>query len=393
MPVPDAIPFSSLERADLLVDAIYRGGESADISADPLAKLLPCGNQGGFRISRDGKGRCRMAVLYTSRQDPDWPDSLDPESGLFTYYGDNKTPGARLHETPRGGNELLRVAFDSIHASPHRRDVVPPFFIFAKAGTGRDVQFLGIAVPGAADVQPSADLVALWRTAGGQRFQNYRAVLTVRDVDVIPRSWIDAIMAGAPLGASCPLAFAKWIRTGKYRPLRAPRNIHHRDKAAQLPQSAAGRAIITAIYEHFKEDPYGFERCAAKLWQMLAGDSAAGWEVTRPSRDGGRDAIGQYSIGPRSDPVHLDFALEAKCYGLDVGVGVRATSRLISRLRHRQFGVLVTTSFVNQQAYKEIRDDGHPVVILCATDIVDVLAHHGISTVAAARAWLEREFG
>jgi hypothetical protein len=30
---------------------------------------------------------------------------------------------------------------------------------------------------------------------------------------------------------------------------------------------------------------------------------------------GGWDAIGDYLIGPPSDPVAVEFALEAKCYG------------------------------------------------------------------------------
>ena len=30
--------------------------------------------------------------------------------------------------------------------------------------------------------------------------------------------------------------------------------------------------------------------------------------------DGGRDAIGRYRVGPLSDPVEMEFALEAKCY-------------------------------------------------------------------------------
>jgi hypothetical protein len=77
--------------------------------------------------------------------------------------------------------------------------------------------------------------------------------------------------------------------------------------------------------------------------------------VTRPSVDGGRDAIGKYRVGPISDPISLDFALEAKCYGPNNGVGVKELSRLISRLRHREFGILVTTSFVSQQAYQELR--------------------------------------
>jgi Restriction endonuclease len=40
-------------------------------------------------------------------------------------------------------------------------------------------------------------------------------------------------------------------------------------------------------------------------------------------------------------------------------VGVKELARLISRIKHREFGVLVTTSYVNEQAYREVRDDGH----------------------------------
>jgi Restriction endonuclease len=63
------------------------------------------------------------------------------------------------------------------------------------------------------------------------------------------------------------------------------------------------------------------------------------------------------------DPVYAEFSLEAKCYqpGFDGKVvntiGVREVSRLISRIRHRQFGVLVTTSVVAPQAYEEVRED------------------------------------
>ncbi|MER6595223.1 hypothetical protein ABT214_25930, partial [Micromonospora purpureochromogenes] len=32
---------------------------------------------------------------------PDWPDALDEQTGAFTYYGDNKQPGAELR-TPSG---------------------------------------------------------------------------------------------------------------------------------------------------------------------------------------------------------------------------------------------------------------------------------------------------
>jgi hypothetical protein len=67
-------------------------------------------------------------------------------------------------------------------------------------------------------------------------------------------------------------------------------------------------------------------------------------------------------------------------------------SRLISRLRHRQFGVLVTTSYLAPQAYEELREDDHPVVVISARDIVEILKRQGIGTLPETEAWLRREF-
>jgi len=99
----------------------------------------------------------------------------------------------------------------------------------------------------------------------------------------------------------------------------------------------------------------------------------ASLDLTRPSRDGGRDGVGKYRIGTDAASILVDFALEAKYYSVSNSVGVREMSRLISRLRHRQFGVLVTTSYVDAQAYKEIKEDLHPIVVICAADIADIL--------------------
>jgi hypothetical protein len=35
------------------------------------------------------------------------------------------------------------------------------------------------------------------------------------------------------------------------------------------------------------------------------------------------------------------------------GAGVKETSRLTSQLRHREFGVFVTTGYISRQAYGE----------------------------------------
>src|SRR3954451_8227845 len=100
-------PFSGLVTADLVVDAVYEGGTKGNTSDDVLGKLIPgAGNQGGFRAlgSRDAP---RLVILYSSMDDPDWPDFIDVYTGVFTYFGDNKKPGHDLHETSRGGNKLL----------------------------------------------------------------------------------------------------------------------------------------------------------------------------------------------------------------------------------------------------------------------------------------------
>jgi hypothetical protein len=79
-----------------------------------------------------------------------------------------------------------------------------------------------------------------------------------------------------------------------------------------------------------------------------------------------------------NNPLRFDCAMEAKCYGPTHGVGVREMSRLISRMKHRQFGALVTTSYVNKQAYTEVKEDQHPILILTAANIAYALRTKGI---------------
>src|SRR5205085_4739116 len=134
-----------------------------------------------------------------------------------------------------------------------------------------------------------------------------------------------------------------------------------------------------AIVSHFADEPTAFEPCAVKVWQMMA-RAASGVVITRAVVDGGRDAIGSYVLGPADDRVKLTFSLEAKCYAPTTRVGVRDVARLISRIRHREFGVLVTTSVVDKQAYEEISSDQHPVVIICGWDIVETLRERGYTT-------------
>jgi hypothetical protein len=118
----------------------------------------------------------------------------------------------------------------------------------------------------------------------------------------------------------------------------------------------------------------------------------ASLDLTRPSRDGGRDGIGKFRIGTDAASILVDFALEAKCYAASQSVGVKEVARLISRLRHRQFGILVTTSYLERQAYKEIREDQHPIIVIAGADIVALFRTNGLGEPSAVSRWLQKEF-
>jgi len=293
-----------------------------------------------------------------------------------------------LHDTPKGGNNLLRFCFDAIHGTPHQRGKVPPFFVFTKGSKGRDVVFRGLAAPGSKIIGPTDDLVAVWKSTGNKRFQNYQAHFTVLNVPVVSRLWIEDLLKGNSLSENCPQLWRRWVETGTYEALLAEPTMIHRRKTEQLPSDERKHAIVEHIYRHFQNDPLGFERCAAEIARLMD-NNIVSYDLTRFWRDGGRDAIGFYGIGPLADRIKVDFALEAKCYNFKVGVGVTDTSRLISRLRHRQFGILVTTSYVSEQAYKEIREDGHPVIIVAAEDIARILTDAGIDTSEKVMEWLK----
>ena len=384
------VPFTELHTTDLSIDKVYRGGRAGNAGDDPLTRLLKVSAGGGFRY-RGTVDALEILVLTSTLKEPDWPDTLDRETGIYTYYGDNKSPGRSLHETPRKGNELLRRVFDLAHAGVEGRRRVPPIFLFEGTGEWRDVVFLGLAVPGTADLRTSEDLVAIWKVSEGKRFQNYRARLTVLDTGIVKRAWIKDVIDGNPRSSNAPTSWLEWTATGRIQALLATRSLEYRTKFEQLPQVQEEKAMLESVYRYFRPAPHAFERCAASLIRLLLPDIAS-MDLTRPSRDGGRDAIGQFRIGTGASAILVDFALEAKCYDLNNGLGVHHMSRLISRLRHRQFGVLVTTSYVNVPAYREIKEDQHPIIVVAGVDIVKLLRNYGLANPTMVQTWLEQHF-
>jgi hypothetical protein len=277
---------------------------------------------------------------------------------------------------------------------------IPPFFVFQKLvtdGSSRSVQFKGLAAPGYVAVPATADLIAVWKTSKGQRFQNYRATMTVLDAATVERSWLDQLSGPNPNIDLAPRAWRDWSIKGQYLSLTADATTVIRSQQQQEPDTPEKRAILNCVWEYFRERPHDFEMFAARLFQMHDRRVIID-QVTRASVDGGRDAIGRYLLGLSVDPVYAEFALEAKCYRPSLRdkpantVGVKEVSRLISRIRHREFGVLVTTSVVARQAYEEVREDRHPIVMLSGGDIANILVTNALNTIELVTAFLHREF-
>ena len=384
-----AVPFEKLEIADLVVDTIYKGGKVSGKASEVLHRLLPnCSNSGGFRkvMRKDGSGLPAYVVLYTSMQELAWPDYLDEETGIFRYYGDNRTPGRTILDTPRKGNQLLELVFDCLNSRDGSIKDVPPFLIFKKCGVGWDVQFLGLAAPGNPKISPDKDLVAFWRTMDGQRFQNYESYFTVLDTEVpINREWLNALIYHHDDSLQyAPDVWKKFINQGRNGivPLIAKKVTKIPTRYDQLQSDVEGLACLTRIRDFYKNNPYGFENCAKNILEKMD-EKFQDFSLTRPWRDGGRDALGYYVIGNGSKanyPLRIDCAMEAKCYADNHSVGVKEMSRLISRIKYRQFGVLITTSYVNEQAYKEVVEDDHPILIISATDIAGILRRNAITS-------------
>ena len=389
----EVFEYKDLEEAPLIIDCIYKGGTAKNIKDEPLHRLLPrTSNQGGFRIThrKDDMSKPAYVVIYTSLEELEWPDYLDVESGIFRYYGDNRHAGSELHNTRKKGNQLLKDVFDWLNTENAIKDI-PPFLIFKKTGEGRSVQFLGLAAPGNINIPPDCDLISFWRTMDGQRFQNYEAYFTILDTggDAINKEWLSKLIIdfenNLDLAPKCWKTFIKKGRTG-IKPLKAPKIAVIPSKLNQLPDNEHDRKIVQIIRDYYNDDPFKFEKCATLIVQMMDINFYQ-FDLTRPWRDGGRDAVGKYHIGPNNNPLSIECALEAKCYSESNSVGVRQMSRLISRIKYRQFGILVTTSYIDSQAYKEVIEDGHPILIINSRDIASILRKNGIN-INSIKNWL-----
>lgn len=392
--------FEKIEDSDrknwhLIIDAVYRADPSKpNMSAEVISKLLGVKNQGGFRYL--GKTETpNLVVLFTSGEDIYWKDELDTTTGLLLYYGDNKTPGNDLHKTNLHGNEILRYMFDLACSDDfEKRKNIPPVLVFKKNSSiydenhsGRDLKFLGLAVPGLAGKPKKDWLSAVWGcNRNGDRFQNYKSYFTVLDTSSgsalekgagINLAWLNDIKIGRAYESPyAPIVWKKYIDGLKISPLSSRAEKYIKTKEEQLPIDKLQYKMLLTLQKYFcdLDGGYSFEVFARDLTIYM--DSAVvDLNTTRPFKDGGFDAEGRYRIFSKvENVVYVDFYLQAKCYNPETTpVAVKDTARLISRIKDRQFGVMFTTSYVATQAYQEIIEDGHPIVIINGRNIIEYI--------------------
>tara|TARA_B100002019_G_C21211462_1_gene569666 strand:- start:87 stop:1262 length:1176 start_codon:yes stop_codon:yes gene_type:complete len=379
------IEFKNLKESDLYLDAIYKGGKTKNISSEVLNKLMGVSNQKGFRykgVSPD----VNFCVLWTTGEDVDWPDHISIEDGLFVYYGDNKKPGYEIHSKP--GNKILKNVFENLHKNQFSE--IPPFFIFEKV-KGWDVRFRGLAVPGHPNLSEQEDLIAEWRSKSNTRFQNYKSSFSILNTDTVSKDWIKSLLNNSEDISLRPKEYQQFTEDGKYQILRAPQVKKWRTKEEQLPSKKNELKILEFIVKYYKDRPTDFEYCAAEIWRLFSKYTIRNDNVTQKTVDGGIDVYGKIVFGLSNDPVDVDFILEAKCNSITTPCSNSVKNRLISRIKNRMLGVLVTTSYVSDNAYKEVRLDNHPVVFITGIDIVNILREKkGIATIESLENWLKK---
>lgn len=374
---------------NLTIDCVYASPALHKNAKDEvISKLMGVGIQGGIR-SIGSKLNAKYVVLFTTGEDLYWQDTIDEELGVLMYFGDNKKPGTDIHETKLGGNVIFREAFKRASSQEFVvRSEIPPFFVFAKHGKGRNIKFIGLAVPGVKEKDEKDWLNAVWGNRDGERFLNYKAYFTILDTKdgstssnstSINLAWLNDIEEGNAFESIyAPKSWKEYVSKGKFSPLIAIKERKIRSTKDQLTKSVNDKSMLKYIHDYFIkiDNGYSFEKFAVDIIRGFDKSIISVYR-TQPHKDGGFDGYGTYRIFDiNNSSMIVDFFLEAKCYKEDVSIGVKQTSRLISRIKNRQFGIMFTTSFVANQAYSEILDDQHPIVVISGGDIIDYLKIH-----------------
>lgn len=365
--------------SSLVLDKKYRNTNDWTRPEDEFNKIFKRFKDGkgiqnvqGFRWKSKYTGsksieNAAFIVIVTNFSEKEWPDEIEYQTGIFTYYGDNRKGGNDLHSTR--GNRYLKETYDLIHLHK-KRNLVAPVLLFqsVKEGKKNYMKFLGLLAPGATDFLPTEDLVAVWRVEKTNRFQNYKSIFTTLKESSIDLRWLDDLCEGVEpaLSSFCPRSWKEWVENNFYNNLECE---SHRS-VRTLKEQKRNVEEDEILEEILKLSHREFE-FAAKEILKLTDKHLYDLEVTRSVKDKGIDIVGKYKIGQNEYSYSLKAIGEAKQW--KTGIGVKPLMRLISRMTKDSIGFFVTTSHFVESAQEELIEDERPIVLICGKDIANIL--------------------
>lgn len=323
------------------------------------------GNSGGIRSAKflhlTTELPCYIVLItrdISHRWYNPWEDIVDYSTGTIFYWGDAKHDPNKSYRDYRGNRHLQRV-FDCV--LENRLAETPPILHFSKVASGL-VKFNGLCV--------LKNLELTWFQDKGNPVKNYRAELTILDIEKVQLEWLhDRVECSdwSSLHDKSPDVWKDYLR-GNTRKLDVwSKSIL--DKKEQVPPKGSQAALL--LNRLHKLNPTEFEAVVVELFRNLPHVNHK-IARTRPTADGGFDFYGQFSI-PFPLKYEIEFLGEAKKFASDIAVQPKHVSRLVARLNRGQFGIFVTTSYYTKQTQREVLEDGYPVRLFSGNDLVNIL--------------------
>ena len=294
----------------------------------------------------------------TGGQRNPWDDVVDYGSAEILYWGDAKAHQTRRHSDFKG-NRVLELIHNELLDGD--RQALPPFLHFSKPKSGF-VKFNGLCALERLDLS--------WFDDHGKPVRNYRAHLTVLDVDAVSLDWIRSRRQATSFEEAnhgAPTAWLKYLK-GDVRKLDVWKS-QIRTAQDQLPDAGADDDRL--LGELSRLDPTLFEAVVVGLFRKMP-TVVHSITRTQPTSDGGFDFYGEF-VMPRPLSYRISFRGEAKRYNRSTSVGPGAVSRLVARLGRGEYGVFVTTSYFTRAAQQEVLNDAYPVRLICGTDLVAMM--------------------
>jgi len=323
------------------------------------------GNAGGIRRAKFLKLKTDLPcyiVLITRNishhwHNP-WEDIIDYSTGAIFYWGDAKFDESKSFKDYRG-NKILQRVFDLV--LENRLTELPPILHFSKVASGL-VKFNGLCV--------LKNLELTWFQDKKNPVKNYRADLTILDVEKVELEWLyDRVECTnwQSLQNKSPEVWKDYLK-GNTRKLDVwSKSIL--DKNEQIPPKGSLEEFL--LNRLHQLNPTEFEAVVVDLFRNLP---QVNHKIvrTRRSADGGFDFYGQFSI-PYPVKYEIEFLGEAKKFARDTAVQPKHVSRLVARLNRGQYGIFVTTSYYTRQTQREVLEDGYPVRLFSGNDLVNIL--------------------